>query len=516
MSMGDTMSVNRNRGVAIDGDTGKAGINDWHNAISFLSRGHHLSQRGRFVDAEACYRQAIEIEPDSALAHNNLGWTRQMQASPAEALAGYRRALQLDPGLRIARRNLATLLIRLGQPDESFPVFYDEMLADADSPSWMSGLVTRAMAEHDLTQAGDFAAVLAGLRWGSPLYPPRKPGRMPDIPVRSPEVFLSVGKLRHDIEQFLYLQEKGVLDDWFTAIIKDYQDALDRLAARGQGGRVPIDGETLRTIGHVYSRIVHIRHTPRTKRALSDTWDAPDIESQYLDKPPGVVVVDDFLSRETLESLRLFCLESTVWSANRYTHGRLGAFFHDGFNCPLLLQIAEELRETLPRVIGNRYPLRQLWGYKNGHSVPANSSTHADFAAVNVNFWITPDEANLDDTCGGLVVYGVDAPLNWDFSTYNGRPDVINAFLDRQRASAITIPYRQNRAIIFNSDLFHGTQELKFCEGYENRRINITMLYGDRENDVHHVRLARRDLADDSNFAAWRSGAFTRVRRGTR
>ena len=49
------------------------------------------------------------------------------------------------------------------------------------------------------------------------------------------------------------------------------------------------------------------------------------------------------LSSEALESLRLFCLESTVWTGNRYAHGRLGAFFQDGFNCPLLLQIAEEL-----------------------------------------------------------------------------------------------------------------------------------------------------------------------------
>lgn len=30
---------------------------------------------------------------------------------------------------------------------------------------------------------------------------------------------------------------------------------------------------------------------------------------------------------------------------------------------------------------------------------------HADHAAVNLNFWVTPDEANLDPSSGGLVVY---------------------------------------------------------------------------------------------------------------
>jgi hypothetical protein len=27
---------------------------------------------------------------------------------------------------------------------------------------------------------------------------------------------------------------------------------------------------------------------------------------------------------------------------------------------------------------------------------------HADFAAINVNFWITPDDANLDPKSGGI------------------------------------------------------------------------------------------------------------------
>ena len=144
----------------------------------------------------------------------------------------------------------------------------------------------------------------------------------------------------------------------------------------------------------------------------------------------------------------------------------LGAFFQDGFNCPLLLQIAEEIRDALPRVIGNRYPLRQIWASKNAGDLPADATTHADFAAVNVNFWITPDEANLDPDSGGLIVYDVDAPQRWDFDTYNGRLDVIRPFLDRQKAQAVRIPYRQNRAIIFNSDLFHGTDAVRFRPEY--------------------------------------------------
>ena len=35
--------------------------------------------------------------------------------------------------------------------------------------------------------------------------------------------------------------------------------------------------------------------------------------------------------------------------------------------------------------------------------------------------------------------------------------------------------------VIYNSDLFHRTDDIRFREGFENRRINVTMLYGRRE-----------------------------------
>ena len=52
----------------------------------------------------------------------------------------------------------------------------------------------------------------------------------------------------------------------------------------------------------------------------------------------------------------------------------------------------------------------------------------------------------------------------------------------RSGAQPITIPYRCNRAVIFDSDLFHETDVISFAEGYENRRINVTLLYGRREH----------------------------------
>jgi hypothetical protein len=105
---------------------------------------------------------------------------------------------------------------------------------------------------------------------------------------------------------------------------------------------------------------------------------------------------------------------------------------------------------------------------------------HADFAAVNVNFWITPDDANLDPQGGGLEVWDVEAPLDWDFAEYNRDGPRMRGFLEDNNAKSLVVPHRQNRVVMFNSDLFHETGALNFRPGYENRRVNITMLYGRR------------------------------------
>ena len=102
---------------------------------------------------------------------------------------------------------------------------------------------------------------------------------------------------------------------------------------------------------------------------------------------------------------------------------------------------------------------------------------------MNVNFWITPDEANLNPQSGGLVIWDVSAPLEWEFTKYNGDTEVVYDFLARAGAKPVAVPYRANRAVVFNSALFHKTDTIDFKPGYGNRRINVTMLSGRRRFD---------------------------------
>ncbi|MFH8627910.1 tetratricopeptide repeat protein [Streptomyces vietnamensis] len=479
-----------------------------HLSAELLAQANKLFRAGRLDEAHAGYLKVVEIAPDDSSAHNNLGCVRQEQGDPEGAVTFYREALRLAPRLRVARHNLTTCLVRLGRSDECIDLWCADDLLDADDVAWLDRQSWLALLAHDLSAADEYARVHAAVRLGSAWYPRSSP------PSRTAplESRLTIPKLRHDMEQFRYLQRRALLGEEFTDIITAYQETISRLESAGEQGPVPMDAIAQRAIGHVYGRIVYVRDTPRVPRALSDAWDAVEVENRYIDQPPGVVVIDDFLSSEALGSLQSFCLESTVWNGNRYAHGRLGAFFRDGFTCPLLLQIAEEVRDALPRVIGKRHPLRQLWAFKNESDFPADSNTHADFAAVNLNFWITPTDANLDTESGGLVVYGVDAPPDWDFATYNSRREVIEPYLRQQHAKPFRIPYRQNRAILFNSDLFHGTDGLHFRPGFENRRVNITMLYGERADDEIHRGTSHASPGAGRPSAAWRSPVFTRHR----
>ena len=481
-------------------------------ARRFMAQGEEYAIAKQYLDAEASFLRAIEHKRDFAPAYNNLGWVRQMAGDADAAERRYREALHLDPALKGARKNLLMLLVKAGRRKESFQLWREELTSDEDPTIFLQEQISRALRDHNLYLAGEYAALLSAFRWGSKWRPADDDADRTPPFVMERAVFLTIPKLTHDVEQFSYLQSKQILGSEFTPIISAYEKVIDELKADGVTGPTRLNEDIRARIGHVYNRIIHIRPTPRVSRALSDEWDPATAESDFLDSDTGVVVLDNFLTKEALEDVRLFCLDSTVWSGNRYNHGRLGAFFHDGFNCPLLLQIAEELQDALPRVIGRRYPLQQLWGFKTGQTLPADSTTHADFAAVNVNFWITPDDANLDKESGGLVVYDVQAPLNWDFDSYNGKLAAIGSFLHRKKASSFRIPYKQNRAIIFNSDLFHATEAVHFRPGYENHRVNVTMLYGLRENDVHHLdeRIDSSTGATRSSWAGWRSAAFRR------
>ena len=81
--------------------------------------GDLASIRGRFDEAIALYRRAIEQDPLSAAAHGNLGFAFDAAGRLADGEQALRRALLLAPQRSNARASLARNLLAQGRDDEA-------------------------------------------------------------------------------------------------------------------------------------------------------------------------------------------------------------------------------------------------------------------------------------------------------------------------------------------------------------------------------------------------------------
>jgi tetratricopeptide (TPR) repeat protein len=245
-------------------------------------------------------------------------------------------------------------------------------------------------------------------------------------------------KIRHDQEQGQYLSELGV--------------PPTELFHLGDGARIS-------------GPVINPAHTEGA------------ILARWRDASPQLVVLDDFLALPALQKLRAYCLESTVW--NRiYDAGYIGAIPADGFACPLLAQIAEEIAARWPRIVGP-HTFKYLGAFKYDSELSRGTNTHADLAAVNVNFYITPDEANLDPESGGMAVWNATIDTEPLMRQLNGSERAMQAYISSRRAVVTKIPHRSNRVVIFKSSLIHKTDDCAFKTGYENKRINVSLLFGE-------------------------------------
>lgn len=450
--------------------TAQAVAIDPTHAEAALEYARMLVAARRADEAERVLRRALEASPGHFALMSDLGLLLG-QAGRAESIDWLRQAAAAQPEDAAARYNLANALKSAGDIGGAIAE-YRAVLARA--PGFAAAYTNLGNA---LSIAGGVQEAAAAHEAATALR--RAPGvNAGDAAFRR----TSHAKLRHDIEQLEYLLARGVLQAERQSLLADYRAALAALPPAPAGTHVvDLPPRWRERLAATYNRLWHRPETPALPQgALNPALDRAAIESGYARSHPGITYVDNVLRPEALAALRRFCLESTMWFQYTYANGYLGAFWEQGFWCPLLDQIQEELRLALPGIF-HHHRLRKTWAFKYDSRL-SGIPMHADFAAVNVNFWITPDAANLDPQHGGLVVWDKEAPADWDFAAYNTDLAAMQRFLRESDARPVTIPHRQNRAAIFNSDLFHATDKITFAPGYENRRINITLLYGTRSS----------------------------------
>jgi len=441
---------------------------------AWMARASLERRRGDWDRCIEVLRQAAAALPSHAGIASNLAGLIADHGDPDEAVGLLEPAVEADPDNIAARYNLGTALRRLGRNDEACRHLQAVVERDpGQAPAWHN--LGNTLVDLERVAEG-FAAFDRSheLR--------RKPGGPP----RSERSYTMTSrtKLEHDIEQLGHLRASGVLPDPYDNVIAGHESALAALASpEADTHMVPLPAAGGRDFAPFYNRLIH--YDPGAALdgpAVSPDFDGAGAEAMYRDNAPGIAWSDGLLTPEALRALRRFCMDSTIWYEFRYDNGYLGAFQEEGFSCPLLLQIAEELRAAMPGIVGP-HSLRKTWAFKYDSRL-SGIRMHADAAAVNVNFWLTPDDANLDPEGGGLVVWDKEAPLDWDFEHYNRDTPAVRRFLEDSGAKAVTVAHKQNRAVLFNSDLFHETGALTFRPGYGNRRINVTMLFGRRGDEA--------------------------------
>ncbi len=438
---------------------------DYVEALGNL--GNVLREKGELDAACATYKQVLTIKPDHPEGYNNLGVVLKEQGKRDEASDAYQRALALNPENAEAHYNLGVLLFECERPDEAIVRFQQ---AVSLKPHY-------AKAHHHLGLARlwkqDMDGALHELRTSAHLM--QNHGK----PVSVAALYSS--RIKHDAEQIHYLVERGLWEQPDSRYRETLAALRQRVLRSGEANqRIHLSEEEARALAPSVNRILHYADNPALPQgALNPELDVEEIERRYNASQPEIMYIDALLRPEALDALRQFCRESTIWKKD-YEDGYIGAFLGEGFSSPLLLQVAEELRTAFPGIF-HQHRLLQAWAFKQD-SARRPLKIHADAAAVNVNFWITPDDANLDPASGGLVVWDKEAPRDWDFKAYNSTAfqPKIREFLKQNGASPVKVPYRENRALVFNSDLFHESDTCAFRDDYESRRINITFLYGRR------------------------------------
>ena len=183
------------------------------------------------------------------------------------------------------------------------------------------------------------------------------------------------------------------------------------------------------------------------------------------------IIIDDLFPDEICKELMEKSINSKKYN-DKYCDYKSLDFVNDtGDEC--LKYISDKY--VVPKIsLARNYHRAWSFVYDNvGRGVGA----HADPSFINVNIWVTPDECVEDHNKNGLRIYKKHIPKGTPWEMYNHWDGSIWRDQFLKDASYDTIPYKYNRAIIFEGRTFHSTDNVHMKPGDNNKRVNYTFLY---------------------------------------
>jgi hypothetical protein len=421
---------------------------------------HH--EAGRLQQAEAAYRAALVLSPGHVIATHNLGVIAATQGQHDTAISCFDKVIAREPDYVSAHYNRAAALQALGRNRDAIKGFSRVGILEPGHYDAHRALGLLWLSEGHRERSLDHFARTYELRRGE--------DRLDESQSLT---YATHDKLRHDAEQFRYLAEHRRNRSRFDALGRAYEAVAKEIPEQP----TKLSGQQLTMLGGDYNTAISIRDAPElADGAVSERTDIAALTQSFGEGAMGAVYFDDLLTPAALLELRRYLLESTIWHDFSHIGGFVASYLEDGLACPLILQIADELRRTFPDLLA-KHPLSQAWAFK-GLRADSAVDVHADDAAISVNFWVTPTSANLNPHHGGLAVCRVPPPRDWVLRGYEADKERTVAFLEQNAVNTLIVPYRENRAVLFESRLFHQSDQPKFASNYQNYRINLTFLFG--------------------------------------
>ena len=427
---------------------------------------------GKPDKAIECLQEFLDRGNENAVVLNNLGVLLQESGDLVRAISVFKKSIDVDPQYAAAYANLATACWENKSLDEA-EVYAQKSLKlkpSLQTASTALGLVK--LAKGNISEASQYIL-------------------QPSLYFRDPETDhdpylgafnqINAFKREHDIGQLEYLINNNVIAESYSALIDDYYALGTQLEDDGRIINLSdLDKLPSDRFFSSYNRLLNFYNAPVIDQGvINPELDAASIEKAYFDNQPEFAFVDDFLTDQAMSELRQFCLESTIWY-DMSAIGDLGANLEDGFCCPLLLQIADEIRKTFPSIYGEHY-FSTCWSYRY-YAKKSGDGLHGDSGRVSVNIWLTPDEANYDPDGGGLLFWNKKVPMLKVKDNPKEMTDkIMRDIIAEPDAEYFSVPYKCNRATLFNSNIIHKTDDINFRTGYENRRLNITFVFGKPE-----------------------------------
>ena len=287
-----------------------------------------------------------------------------------------------------------------------------------------------------------------------------------------------------------------------TALLRERVAVLDRAAERVR----TTEGASITTLGQIHNRLLgqdqplldkllaiynaHVLLPATPPAVVTEAAGSPvlnseinwrDVRASFWRR--GIVELEQVLSPAAADELQQELLERTRYTKLRDAYVEAPP---STFHPPVLMKLALELESQLGDVFTGLH-LQRWWAFtqtdeetrRNQDGSSKGVELHADAATVSFNLWMTPMSARLSG--GGLDIWRAMPNDTEHASQYNKQH-----WDEAEKASIMANPkthvaYGYNKAILFLSDYFHRTEDFEFKQGYENRRINVAMLWGEKQ-----------------------------------